>query len=134
MLSGNYLTFYKKSLQSGASPICILCTDNVNETLCHLITECSAIYKKRTQIIYEISILCDSTKNKIDFNRIITIKEELCQFILDPSSMNLLNRVSTYDPLLSDFFQLSRNLCYIIDKKRYTAINKIAKKSIEDKK
>ena len=133
MLSSDYLTSYKKSLQSRGSPLCIMCYDNANETLCHLITECSAISKDRTQFITEVSILCDSTKNKIDFNRIITNKEELCQFILDPSSMNLYYRVSSYDPLLSEFFQLSRNLCYIIDKKRHIAINEMAQRCIEDK-
>ena len=40
------------------------------------------------------------------------------QFVLDVTSMNLPERISASDPVLSLFFKLSRDLCYYIDKTR----------------
>ena len=40
------------------------------------------------------------------------------QFILDPSSINLPQRVNTNDPVLPALFKISRNFCHFINKQR----------------
>ena len=42
----------------------------------------------------------------------------LCQFILDPTSLNLKTRVSLNDPLVPQFYKLSRDFCFLLDKTR----------------
>ena len=39
-------------------------------------------------------------KNNVNFDKIISDPEQLCQFILDPTSLNLPIRLSLSDPLL----------------------------------
>ena len=66
----------------------------------------------------EFNQLCNRTRNQIMFDDILKNEETLCQFIIDPTSLNLKSRVSTSDPLEPMFHKLSRDFCYIIDKKR----------------
>ena len=72
--------------------------------------------EERGKLLLEYKSLC--LKTKINFNKILEDEELLCQFILDPSSLNLPERVCMNDPLLADFFKLSRDYCYLIDKIR----------------
>jgi hypothetical protein len=58
------------------------------------------------------------TKNGVNFDRIQENEKQLCQFILEPTSLNLLERVSLNDPTVQDFFKLSRDYCTLIDKTR----------------
>ena len=60
--------------------------------------------------------MCSFTKNCIDFEEILNDEETLCQFVLDPTRLNLSNRVSLNDPLVQSFFKLSRYFCFKIDK------------------
>ena len=64
-------------------------------------------------------------KNKINFDNIRQAEETLAQFILDPTSLNLSERLSVQDPLMKDFFKLSRNFCYKIDKTRIELLNRL---------
>ena len=57
-------------------------------------------------------------KNEIIFEEISSNTELLSQFILDPLSLNLKTRVHTSDPLVPEFYKLSRIYCYIMDKTR----------------
>ena len=124
-LTGDYLTYKIKSDQSGGSPHCRICTAGEDETVCHVISSCSALRLQREKVLEEFWKLCKSTKNQIDFSEVMKNEEKLCQFILDPTSLNLPNRVSPNDPLLTQFFQLSRDFCFIIDKKRVELIRRL---------
>ena len=49
-----------------------------------------------------------------DFNIILSNSQTLTQFILDPSSLNLTNRISYSFPNLACFFKISREFCFSI--------------------
>ena len=58
---------------------------------------------ERERILKEFRYLAAKTKNNLRFEEIMSNPEQLCQFILDPTSLNLPIRVSLYDPLMSEF-------------------------------
>ena len=132
MLTNNYLTFEEKSLQSGGSPYCRLCSDASNlsessesseyETLEHLISRCKKISDTRKSILNQIKNIIQETK--LDLDPTTFSDAELTQFILDASSLNLQKRVSITHPILPRLFQLSRDFCYFIDKSRNKMMNK----------
>ena len=74
----------------------------------------------------EFRSLSSQTKNHIDFD--LYIDDNLCQFLLDPTSFNLSTRVSLQDPLVPDFFQLSRDFCYVLDKTRIGMLTELDNK------
>ena len=116
MLIGNYLTLEDKSIQSGGSSICRLCDLDEPESIEHLISKCSKISEKRTKIIDSMNELCKKSGIKIDISKFSN--EELTQFVLDASSLNLKKRIDISHPILPDIFHLSRDLCYYIDSLR----------------
>ena len=118
MLAGDLFTYEKKSEQSGGSPHCRLCSDNKSESVLHILTFCSAYNDIRTRILKEFENLCLASKSSVNFTDIMKENEVLCQFILDPTSMNLSKRIHTSDPLLSAFFKTSRDLCFGISERR----------------
>ena len=81
--------------------------------------------EERERMFKEMKQLCKITKNNIDFNKIISDEKVLCQFILDPASLNLTNRVSLSDPLISQFYKFAREFCYLIDKTRIRLLNNL---------
>ena len=107
-----------KSEQSGGSPLCRICTSGSVESISHVISSCQAMSTERDKILNEFRILCSLTKNCINFEDMLSDEETLCQFLLDPTSLNLSTRVSLNDPLVQAFFKLSRDFCYKIDKTR----------------
>ena len=54
-------------------------------------------------------ILCKETTNKINFEEIMKSDDMPCQFILDPTSLNLPVRVSLRDPILTELPTLMPN-------------------------
>ena len=56
---------------------------------------------------------------------ILKNEQNVAQFILDPSSLNLPVRVSLSDPVISDFYRLSRQYCYKLDKTRTGLLKKL---------
>ena len=127
MLCEDYFTYEKRADQSGGSPHCRSCSStndtstNIrdhsktpSESIIHILTECESYLDIRTRIFPQFSILCQQSKTSIDFEAISENKTKLCQFLLDPSSLNLDSRISMSDPLLHDFFMLSRDFCYAI--------------------
>ena len=82
---------------------------------------------ERGRLLTELKELCISTKNQIQLDEITTSEEMLCQFILDPTSLNLPIRVSLSDPLVTKFYKLSRDYCYIIDKTRIGLLKEMEK-------
>ena len=107
-LAGNYLTYQIKANQSGGSSRCRICTSGEDETISHVISVCSVMSEERERIFTEFRCLAIKTKNSINFDEILSNPKQLCQFILDPTSLNLPVRVSLSDPLVIEFFKLSR--------------------------
>ena len=80
------------------------------------------------------SSLCEQSISNVNFSNILIDKEKLCQFILDPSSMNLKSRISVKDELLPEFFKLSRDLCYSIHTKRMKILKQKQDETVEREK
>ena len=124
MLIEDLYTYQIKSEQSGGSPNCRLCYDDSIEDICHILTVCSSYHEVRSRMLEEFSYLCMKSVSAVDFSEILTNSETLCQFILDPSSFNLKQRIHLTDPLLASFFQVSRDLCHSINEKRLQLLKK----------
>ena len=118
-----------KADQSGGSARCRICISGENETVSHVISTCTGMEVERKRLLEEFKTLSGSTKNQLNFEDIAENEQLLCQFILDPSSLNLPKRVSLSDPLLKDFFRLSREFCFIIDKTRVNLLKQLEKAS-----
>ena len=118
MLIEDLYTYEIKSEQSGGSSHCRLCSDEKTENISHILTFCSAYSDIRIRILEEFSYLCLQVKSVLDFSELMTDSETLCQFILDPSSFNLKQRVHMNDPLLGSFFRVSRDLCFAVNERR----------------
>ena len=73
---------------------------------------------EREKLISDLRILCSKSRSTINFDKIVEDEKLLCQFVLDPTSLNLPTRVQMNDPLLGDFFRLSRDFCHLMDKTR----------------
>ena len=126
-LTGDYLTYQMKFDQSGAgSPLCRICRSD-NETICHIISICPQYSETRTRIFEELEELCLLAKTKINFKQIVKDPKTSTQFILDPISFNLSNRIHNKDPLLPQFFKLSRAICYSIHNERIKGLQNLSK-------
>ena len=117
-LSGNYLTYGTRAIQSGGSPRYRICPSGLEESVSHVISSCEAMMEERTKLLVEFRQLCSLTKNCINFYNFLEDEKMLCQFILDPTSLNLPVRVSLDDPLVPQIFRLSRDYCFLMDKTR----------------
>ena len=100
MQVGDYLTYQTKANRSGGSPLCRCCPENSpqNESLSHILTECLAYTDIRERIFPEFAEACRTTKSSITFEDILQNKKSLCQFILDPTSLNLHKRIHITTP------------------------------------
>ena len=127
-LTGDYLTYERKYNESGhGNPLCRICRVG-NESISHILTNCSAYNTQRNKILKEIEELCDLTLNNINFSEIKSDSNKLTQFILDPTSFNLQKRVHISDPIVPTMFKLSRNLCKAIHTERTRKLSELAKK------
>ena len=118
MLAGDLFTYEKKSEQSGGSPFCRLCNEEKNESVSHILTYCSTYSDVRLRILEELAYLCKISISNVNFSDLLQNSENLCQFILDPTSINLSSRVNMNDPLLGTFFKTSRDICSSISEQR----------------
>ena len=84
--------------------------------------------EERTKLLAEFRQLCSLSKNCINFENFIEEEKMLCQFILDPTSLNLPVRVSLDDPLVPQFFRLSRDYCFLMDKTRLRLLKEMKEK------
>ena len=118
MLAGDYLTFEAKAKQSGGSSLCRCCQDKSIESLQHILTECQAYKDIRSRIMPEYEEACTQIEGIIEFQSFAMENSALCQFILDPSSLNLHRRVNVADKALPNLFKISRDLCYAVSSER----------------
>ena len=132
-LAGNYLTYKIKADQSGGSARCRICSSGSDESVSHVISTCQGLAEVRNKVLSEFKQLCKSSQNKINFEEIMQNEETLCQFILEPTSLNLSTRLSLRDPLLTDFYNLSRDFCYIIDKTRQGLLRDLVEEQSNNK-
>ena len=123
MLCCDYYTYEKRADQSGGSPHCRCCENssriNVirpSESIHHILTQCPAYSEIRNRIILEFASLC--SRSGIEFEHILEDEKLLCQFFLDPTSLNLPVRVSMSDPNLGSYYRKSRDLCFSIHNTR----------------
>ena len=107
-LAVNYLTYQIKSEQSGGSPLCRICPTECTETVSHVISTCTGMAAERGRLLIEYSQLCKKAMNHIEFDEMLKNEDTLCQFILDPLSLNLQTRVSLSDPLVPEFYKEMR--------------------------
>ena len=117
-LTGDYLTYERKYEESGqGSPVCRIC-ESENESISHILSQCPAYHTIRERIFQEFSEICLFTENNLKFENIRTEPKTLTQFILDPTSFNLNERVHVSDPVVPAIFKLSRDYCMAIHNER----------------
>ena len=88
-----------------------------SESISHVLISCFELNDKRQKILSEILQLCSNIEY-LDIHSVTENEDTLTQFILDPSSPNLESRVNINDPILPDIIRKSRNLCYVVSKRR----------------
>ena len=64
------------------------------------------------------------SESGVNFGDIIGDSDELTQFILNPTSLNLHRRINVNDPMLNLFFQTSRDICFSINERRLKLLKK----------
>ena len=123
MLIGNFTTYKLKSERdSQTSSKCRICnSDEYEDDIVHILTFHISTCMK--QILEEIKSLCLMSKSSLDFSVIEDNPDTLTQFILDPASMNLNQRVNISDPILPELYKKCRDYCYTADKERRTALS-----------
>ena len=125
MLVGDYLTYETKSKRSGGSSICRACEDSSSsEDLTHILVVCVAYEDIRNRIFSEFSDACSELKINLKFEEIARTNENLCQFILDPSSLNLQKLINICDPILDRILRISRDYCFAINSARMKILSK----------
>ena len=125
MLVGNYYTYVMKARQSGGSSRCRQCDNGEEDDICHILL--SHMSPPRTRILEQISQLCDLSYSELNFNELKKCKETLVQFILDPTSLNLKNRISMSDPILPELFKYCHTFCFLTDQERNRDLMEMSK-------
>ena len=100
LLCGDYLTYEKKSLQSGGSARCRLCSCDC-ESVSHILTSCESLSEPRQKLMSTLTNFCN--KHNINLQQFKCEYNLLTQFILDPTSFNLPQRVNINDPILPEW-------------------------------
>ena len=95
-----------------------------------MISSLSGMATETQTMLKQLEKLCMMTKNNINLLEIISNEKILCQFILDPSSLNLSKRVSLSDPVINMFYKFSREYCYLIDKTRIELLKQLTNNKI----
>ena len=127
-LSGDYLTHQTQFQRTHkGTPLCKIC-ELENETVSHILAICPYYETTRRRIVSEIFTVCKLAKTQLNTNAIIQDPEDLTQFILDPTSFNLENRVHRDDPIVPMLFKLSRDMCYFIHNARMKRLQELVEK------
>ena len=134
MLAGDYLTYVVRSKHSFGGAHCHCCTSlsptppPLDEDLPHILASCAAYTDIRERFTTQYNTLCDNARSPLYFQEICNNTESFCQFILDPGSFNLPNRIHINDPILGSLFQLSRDYCYAVNSARMKILTEKLKK------
>ena len=126
MLSGDYPCNAVLGRHGKKDPSCLLCKSKQpdlghlpHEDLCHMLTQCKATRDTRQ---HQLSLLLNVVYSNNPENSILneTCTEQLTQFVLDPSSINLpmTSRISPDNPIFTVILKACRNYCFFIHKDR----------------
>ena len=132
MLCGDFMTYEVRAAQSGGSPNCRTCSKTSNlltENLEHILTSCDAYDNIRERIFPQFDQILQSSRSKFSLYDFASTNENLCQFLLDPTSINLKFRIMSDDPTLSEILTLSRDLCLSISKHRNNLLQSLQKET-----
>ena len=124
MLLGNYLTFKMKADQSGGSGRCRQCDNGEDDDICHILT--SHMSPERKEILDQISFVSQHSQCQLNFHIIMKDSAKLTQYILDPTSLNLENRIGMSDPILPDVIKLCQTFCHLTDKERQETLKTLS--------
>ena len=128
-LTGDYLTYERKFEESNqGNPICRICKIE-SESISHILATCSEYSVTREKILQEIQELCLLSRNSLNFEEIKNNPKSLTQFILDPTSFNLVTRIHNSDPIVPALFKLSRDICFSIHNARMKKLRELLNKS-----
>ena len=118
MLSGIYYTYSLKAKYKGGSNKCPFCTDQKTEDIKHILLTHQSVKMKR--ILCEIQLLCDSSVSIRNFVLNQQNEDTQTQFLIDPTSISLEQRISFEDPLLEDMIRKCRDYTFVthIEKKQ----------------
>ena len=110
-------------IRKQGSPHCRLCIDSSKneqhiEDLVHIVSMCKTHQNCRLRILFQMEIICRHAKSEINFRTLQQNPNQLTQFILDCTSMNLDNRISDYDAICPLIFNLARDFCHSIIRTR----------------
>ena len=129
MLCGNLLTYGMKYEQTGqGSPRCRIC-EYKYESVSHILGSCPKFSEIRGKILTEFAEILQKSKNGLKLEDFSVCEKALTQLVLDPSSMNLETRVHLSDPILPELFNVSRDLCSALCKRRLNLLNEMKNKS-----
>ena len=120
MLSMDYLTYEKRAEQQGGKNLCRCCSHCLSENLMHILSTCEAYSDIRERVFPQFSSIC--LHSKFEFWHLVSDSNELTQFILDPTSLNLKHRINSCDPNIENIFKISQDYCYAIHKKRISIL------------
>ena len=124
-LTGDYLTYSRKYEESGqGNPMCRICRSEY-ESISHILSQCPAYHTIRDKMLQEFSEICLFTQTSLNFENIRTDSKTLTQFILDPTSFNLKERVHVSDPVVPAIFKLSRDYCMAIHTERLRRLQQL---------
>ena len=129
LLSSDLYTYEIKASYQGGSPHCRFCEgsdtkSSPSENISHILTKCSAYSNIRNRIFHQMEILCSSSNSGINFKKILS-SNQLSQFVLDCTSLNLPMRINESDEICERLFKLSRDLCSGIIKTRSNLIKQL---------
>ena len=114
-LTGDYLT--KSQNNKSNNHECSICKKE-SETIEHIIASCTAYKPIRDRILSEMLEVCLESKNLEMKTSWLQNNETIAQFILDPTSFNLTERVNLNDSIVTKLFTLSRDMCFAIHTER----------------
>ena len=99
LLSSDLYTYEIKASYQGGSPHCRFCEgsetqSSPSENISHILTQCSAYSNKRNKIFNQMEIICSGSNCGINFKKILSSTQQLSQFVLDCTSLNLPVRIN----------------------------------------
>ena len=130
MLCGDYFTYELKAKYQGGSPNCRLCPPDIQaiENIEHILTTCQIYSDVRARVISSMKLILQDIDYISEPEQLFSDKKNLTQFILDCTSANLKIRVNYNDEKASRIFELSRGLCYSINKTRISMLKDVTNK------
>ena len=124
MLSGIYYTYSLKARYKGGSNKCPFCTDQKTEDIKHILLAHQSVKMKR--ILCEIQLLCDSSVSLENFTLNQENEDTQTQFLIDPTSMSLEQRISFEDPLLENMIRKCRDYIFVAHIERKQRIHDLS--------